>query len=380
MRPDLTFDTREILATLRPWVESESPTHDAAAVNRMMRVAARDLAVAGATVETIPGWMGLSDCVRARFPHRNRDVPGILVLGHLDTVHPVGTLGTLPWRIEGDRAYGPGILDMKGGNVIALAAIRALAAAGIETPLPVTVLFTGDEEVGSPSTRDLIEAEAARHAFVLVPEPGQPGNGVVTGRYAIARFDVEALGRPSHAGSSPHEGRSAIRAMARKILAIDALSDSDCTFSTGIVSGGQWVNCVPTVCRGQALSMAKRQADLDRGVARMLALSGEEDGVRFTVSRGVTRPVWEPDAGCMALYEQARTLSEALGQPLPHHSAGGGSDGNFTGANGIPTLDGLGPLGQGYHTLEEHLLIDTLPQRARLFAALLANLGGAARA
>jgi glutamate carboxypeptidase len=325
----------------------------------------------------VPGRMGLSDCVRARFPHPRRDVSGILVLGHLDTVHPVGTLGALPWRIEGNRAYGPGILDMKGGNVIALAAIRALAAAGVATPLPVTVLFTGDEEVGSPSTRDLIEAEAARHAFVLVPEPGQPGNGVVTGRYAIARFALEALGRPSHAGASPHEGRSAIRAMARKILAIDAMSDADCTFSTGIVSGGQWVNCVPTLCRGQALSMAKRQADLDRGVERMLALSGEEDGVRFTVTRGVTRPVWEPDAGCMALYERARALSEAQGQPLPHRSAGGGSDGNFTGANGTPTLDGLGPLGQGYHTLEEHLLIDTLPQRARLFAALLASLGAA---
>lgn len=380
MIPDLRFDAQDILATLQPWVLCESPTHDAAAVNRMMSVAARDLALLGATVETIPGRMGLSDCVRARFPHRDRDAPGILVLGHLDTVHPVGTLGSLPWRIEGDRAYGPGILDMKGGNVVALAAIRALAAAGIETPLPVTVLFTGDEEVGSPSTRDLIEAEAARHAFVLVPEPGQPENGVVTGRYAIARFELEALGRPSHAGASPHEGRSAIRAMARKILAIDALSDADCTVSTGVVSGGQWVNCVPTVCRGQALSMAKRQADLDRGVARMLALSGEEDGVRFTVTRGVTRPVWEPDAGCMALYERARALSEALGQPLPHRSAGGGSDGNFTGANGIPTLDGLGPLGQGYHTLEEHVLIESLPRRARLFAALLASLGAAGRA
>ncbi len=165
-------------------------------------------------------------------------MPGILILGHLDTVHPVGTLGALPWRIEGERAYGPGILDMKGGNVIALAAIQALAAAGIETPLPITVLFTGDEEVGSPSTRDLIEAEAARHAFVLVPEPGQPENGVVTGRYAIARFDLEATGRPSHAGSSPHEGRSAIRAMARMILAIDALSDADCTFSTASSPAG----------------------------------------------------------------------------------------------------------------------------------------------
>ena len=374
MMSELSLGAGEILERLRPWVECESPTHDASAVNRMMALAARDLAVAGASVETIPGRMGLSDCVRAKFPHPRRDTPGILVLGHLDTVHPVGTLASLPWRIEENRAYGPGILDMKGGNVIALAAIRALARAGIETPLPVTVLFTGDEEVGSPSTRDLIEAEAARHAFVLVPEPGQADNAVVTGRYAIARFDLEAQGRPSHAGSSPGEGRSAIRAMARKVLAIDAMSDADCTVSMGVIAGGQWVNCVPTTCRGQALSMAKRQTDLDRSVARMLALSGEEDGVRFSVTRGVTRPVWEPDAGTMALYERARALSEALGDPLPHRSAGGGSDGNFTGANGIPTLDGLGVLGRGYHTLDEHVLIDSLPRRARLFAGLLANL------
>jgi len=369
------FDAEEMLATLRTWVECESPTHDAAAVNRMMALAARDLAVLGARVETIPGRMGLGDCVRARFPHPRQDEPGILVLGHLDTVHPVGSLARMPWRIEGGRAHGPGALDMKGGNVLALAAIRALAAAGMRTALPVTVLFTGDEEIGSPSTRDLIEAEAARHAFVLVPEPGLPGDGVVTGRYAIARFDLEAVGRPSHAGTSPAEGRSAIRAMAAKILAIDALSDAECTVSTGIVSGGQWVNCVPTLCRGQALSMAKRQADLDRVIARMFALSGEEDGIRFTVSRGVTRPVWEPDAGTMALYERARRLAAQGGTVLSHASAGGGSDGNFTGAMGIPTLDGLGPLGRGYHTEEEHILIASLPHRARLLAGLLASLG-----
>ncbi len=197
----------------------------------------------------------------------------------------------------------------------------------------------------------------------------------MTGRYAIARFDLEAVGRPSHAGTSPGEGRSAIRAMARKVLAIDALSDADCTVSTGIVSGGQWVNCVPTVCRGQALSMAKRQADLDRVVEQMLALSGEEDGVRFTVRRGVTRPVWEPDAGTLALYDVARDLAAGTGVDLFHCSAGGGSDGNFTGARGIPTLDGLGVLGAGFHTLDEHVLIDSLPRRASLFAGLLMRLG-----
>ena len=168
------------------------------------------------------------------------------------------------------------------------------------------MLFTPDEEVGTPSTRDIIEAEAARNKYVLVPEPGRPNNGVVTGRYAIARFNLEATGKPSHAGATLSSGRSAIREMARQIIAIDGMTTEDCTFIVGIVHGGQWVNCVATTCTGEALSMAKRQADLDRGVERMLALSGTANDVTFKVTRGVTRPVWEPDAGTMALYEKAR--------------------------------------------------------------------------
>ena len=207
-----------------------------------------------------------------------------------------------------------------------------------------------------------------------MPEPGRPDNGVVTGRYAIARFNLEAVGRPSHAGARLGAGRSAIREMARQILAIDAMTGEDCTFSVGIVRGGQWVNCVATTCTGEALSMAKRQADLDRGVERMLALSGTHDDVSFTVTRGVTRPVWEPDSGTMALYEHARGIAEQLGLSLPHGSAGGGSDGNFTGALGIPTLDGLGVRGGDMHTLNEHIEVDSLAERGRLMAGLLATL------
>ena len=371
---NLPFDADAMLAGLRPWIECESPTYDAAAVNRMMDLAARDLALMGARIERIPGRTGFGDCVRARFPHPREDEPGVLVMGHMDTVHPVGTLAALPFRRDGERCYGPAICDMKGGNYVALEAIRQLARAGIETPLPVTVLFTPDEEVGTPSTRDVVEAEAARHRFVLVPEPATAEAGVVTGRYAIARFNLETVGRPSHAGARLAEGRSAIRAMARRIIEIEAMTSDDCTFSVGVVHGGQWVNCVATTCRAEALSMAKRQADLDQGVERMLALAGTADDVAFTVTRGVTRPVWEPDAASLALYETARGIAKALGFDIPHKSAGGGSDGNFTGAMGIPTLDGLGVQGAGYHTLDEHILVDSLVQRGRLMAGLLATL------
>jgi glutamate carboxypeptidase len=370
----LPFDTAGMLAGLRRWVECESPTYDPAAVNRMMDIAQADLSAMGAAVERIPGTLGFGDCVRGRFAHPRAGEAGILVIGHLDTVHPVGTLAALPWRLDDDRCYGPGILDMKAGNFLVLEAMRRLAAAGATTPLPVTILLTSDEEVGSPSTRALIEAEARRHRYVLVPEPDTVGRSVVTGRYAIARFVVETTGRPSHAGAALRDGRSAIREMAREILAIEDGTTDDCTFSVGVVEGGRWVNCVPTRARAEVLSMAKRQSDLDAGVARLLARSREGDGVAVRVERTVTRPVWEPDAGTLALFETARAIGRTLGFELKHGSAGGGSDGNFTGAAGIPTLDGLGAGGRGLHTLEEHIDVGTLVPRGRLMAGLLATL------
>jgi glutamate carboxypeptidase len=370
----LPFDADAMLQGLREWVECESPTFDAAAVNRMMDVASRALVLAGARIERIAGRLGYGDCVRATFPHPKPHEPGILVMGHLDTVHPIGTLAKLPFRWEGNKAWGPGIQDMKAGNYLSLEAIRQLQRANVPTHLPVTVLFTSDEEVGSPSTRDVIEAEAARHKYVLVPEPARPDGGVVTGRYAIARFNMEATGRPSHAGARLGEGRSAIKEMARKLIEIEDMTTSDCTFSVGVIHGGQWVNCVSTTCTAEALSMAKRQEDLDRGVDAMLALRASSNEVQFKVTRGVTRPVWEPDAKVMALYETARGIAGGLGYDITSQSAGGGSDGNFTGAMGIPTLDGLGVAGQGAHTLDEHIQIDSLAYRGKLMAGLLSSL------
>ncbi|MFC7474306.1 M20/M25/M40 family metallo-hydrolase [Dankookia sp. GCM10030260] len=368
---DLPFDAEAMIPGLRAWVECESPTFDAPAVNRMMAIAARDLALLGARVETIPGRMGYGDCVRATFPHPRAGEPGILVMGHLDTVHPVGTLEPLPFRREGNRLYGPGVYDMKGGNYIAVEAIRQLIKAGIATSRPVTVLLTSDEEIGSPSTRDLIEAEAARHAVVLVPEPARPDGGVVTGRYAIARFNLRTTGKPSHAGARLADGRSAIREMCRQVVAIEALTNDDVTYSIGVIHGGQWVNCVATHCDAESLSMAKRQADLDAAVEHMLSLRPTGNDVQLSVTRGVTRPVWEPDEHGMALYGTARRVAQAIGFDINHQSAGGGSDGNFTGAMGVPTLDGLGVQGAGGHTLEEHLLLDSLVPRAKLIAGLL---------
>ena len=371
----LPFDASTMCNGLRPWIECESPTHDAAAVDRMIDLATYDLAAMGASVERIPGRMGLGGCVRATFPHPKAGQPGILIAGHMDTVHPIGTLNVLPWRREGGKCWGPGIQDMKGGNSMSLEAIRQLAAAGVETPLPITVLFTPDEEIGTPATRELIEATASTQKFVLVPEPARPDGGIAWGRYAIARFNLETTGTPIHAGVDPRLGRSAVKEMAKRILQIEEMTTDSCTFSVGCVQAAQaHVNCVPSGCSAQALSMAKRQPDLDAGVEKMMALNDPDAAVGFHVTRGVTRPVWEPSDADKALFEHAKSLAADLGFEINAQMAGGGSDGNFTGAMGIPTLDSLGVRGAGLHTLNEHIEIESLAERGKLMAGLLATL------
>ncbi|MCF7701361.1 M20/M25/M40 family metallo-hydrolase [Loktanella sp. M215] len=372
----LPFDTDEMIAGLKPWIETESPTFDAAAVNRMMDLVQHDLAALGARVERIPGRMGYGDSVRATMPHPKAGQGGILLLGHMDTVHPVGTLQKLPFKRDGAICYGPGLMDMKGGNYVFLDALRKLLAAGVETPLPVTVLFTPDEEVGTPSTRALIEAEAKRHQFILVPEPACPDGGAVIGRYAIARFNLQTRGKPSHAGWALGEGRSAIAAMAKSVAVIEGMTTPDCTFSLGVIHAGQWVNCVSSFCDAEVLSMAKTQALLDAGVARMMALDDDSGEVVMEVRRGVTRPVWEPDQpGTMAMLKVAQDIAQDIGFEMSGTSAGGGSDGNFTGFLGLPTLDSIGVRGKGLHTLTEHIEVDSLVERAKLAAALYCRLG-----
>ena len=372
------FDAETIAGDIAAWGAVESPTTDTAGVNHMMDLAADALSDLGAGVERLDGIDGYGDVVKGHFPGPDgADAPGVLILCHLDTVHPVGTLdGPLPIRRDGDRLYGPGVYDMKGGGQLALHAIGALRSAGRAPRLPVTVMFTPDEEVGSPSSRARIEAEARRHTFVLVPEPLKMGRKVVTGRHAIQRFEIATNGRPAHAGLTKKSGRSAIRVMARLIERVEAMTDDDrgLTYSVGIVQGGTFVNVVPTVCRAEVLCVAPSDDDLEEIKANMTALAGEEDGVEIHVDVGVTRPVFRPHAGTMALYDTAKALAAEIGIALEHGQFGGGSDGNFTGALEIPTLDGLGVDGDGAHTFEEHLLVSSLVPRCRLLAALIETL------
>lgn len=367
------IETAEILDGIRSWVEIESPTDDVAAVARMVACVRDEAAALGAAIEPIP-LPGFADGIRARSPWGG-DGPGILLLAHLDTVHPIGTLaGDLPFRVEGDRAYGPGTYDMKGGAYIALHALRAFVRQGRETRLPITFLFTTDEEMGSTASRPRIEAEARANKYVIVAEPCRQGN-LVTARKGTARFQIDFFGRPAHSGSKHEEGRNAIKEMARHILDLEALTDyaRGVTLNVGVVTGGTRYNVVPAHAR---LHLDVRLPDrecVDGIVSRVRGLAPHDPDVRIEVTGRVERPPFERLPHGAALFERVRALGAEMGLEIGEVAVGGASDGNFT-APIAPTVDGMGIAGAGAHTLEEYMDVSSLAPRCallhRLFGAL----------
>ncbi|MGE8941035.1 M20 family metallopeptidase [Leptospira interrogans] len=355
-----------LLSGISTWVEIESQTADIAGVNRMMDRAATGFRQAGARVERLPGTNGTADHLSISSPWGG-DGPGVLVLCHLDTVHPKGTLEQLPFRVEGDRAFGPGIYDMKGGAYLAYAAYRSIVEAGKTTPLPIRFLYTSDEEIGSLESRAHIEAQARNAKYVLVTEPARDGGKIVTARKGVARFVIEITGRPAHSGSRHADGRSAIVEMAHQILAIESMTDyaRGITLNIGMVNGGTAANVIPAHCRASIDLRIASVADCDEIIARLKTLKPRNPDTTIKISGGLNRPPFEKNVGVERLYEHARGLAAELGFDLVDTYTGGGSDANFT-AHLVPTLDGLGVDGNGAHTLEEHLLVSSLVPRMQL--------------
>jgi glutamate carboxypeptidase len=373
---DQTIDVGGMIEGIRRWVESESPTRNKAAVNRMLDLIATDLDGLPVKVERLRGREGYADMLELRAGAG--DAPGILVLSHIDTVHPIGTLaGALPFRRDGDRLYGPGLYDMKGGAYLAFDAFRAVARAG-SARLPIVYLFTPDEEVGSPISREVIEAEARRARYVLVTEPARDGGKVVTSRKGVGRFEVTATGVPAHAGGSHRKGRSAIKEMAHQILAIEAMTDytRGVTTTVGMISGGTAPNVIP---QHGHISVDLRVRDAATGrefEERILGLKSVDPDVKLKVTGGMNRPPFEKTAAIDALLRQAQALARDIGFVLADTMmTGGGSDGNFTAALGVPTLDGLGIDGDGAHTEWEHGYISSIEPRTRLMRRLFETLG-----
>jgi glutamate carboxypeptidase len=375
-RPVPSFDTDRMLAGIRDWVLHETPTD---APERVSALAARigaEIAAAGAHTEIIPGRDGRGDHLVVRSPWRDgANGTGILVLSHLDTVHPVGELARNPFRVEGDSAFGPGIYDMKGGAYLAHHALRELLREGKRTKLPITHVYVSDEEVGTDTARALIEGLAASAKYVLVTEPARDGGRIVVARKGTARFDMTIRGRPAHSGARHEDGRSAIKELARQILVLEGFTDyaRGITVNVGVVAGGTRPNVVAGHARAEIDMRVANPAQAEEMVAKVLGLAPHDPDVTVTVTGGMNRPPYEQDARGAALFQHARGLAAEIGIDLVGVKTGGGSDGNFT-AHVAPTLDGLGVDGKGGHTGHEQLYVSSIAPRGRLMYRLFETL------
>ena len=359
----------ELIETL---VAIESPSDDRDAVNRCGRELASRLEAIGGSVTTIPS-ASAGDHLRASFGAGDRQ---ILLLGHFDTVWPVGQLERMPLKRDGGRLHGPGVFDMKAGIGLAALATRAvLEAGGLET-CRVVMLWTTDEETGSRTSRALIETEAAKSDAVLVFEPSLPGGALKTSRKGVGQFEIVARGVSAHAGLDPGKGVSAVRELARQIIALDDLQDAahGVTVTAGVISGGTRANVIPDEARAIVDARADTIDDARRVERAMKALQPQIHGARLEVTGGFDRPPLERSAAVVKLFELARGVAAEIGVKLEEGAAGGGSDGNFTAALGIPTLDGFGAIGDGAHALHEHVEIDALVPRAAVISAVLARI------
>ena len=363
-----------ILSTIRELVEIESPSHNKVAVDRLADTVALKFSQLGGEVRFHRA-KDFGNHLQIDFasPGRSAAQP-VLLLGHYDTVYPLGTLATMPCRAVDNKLTGPGVLDMKSGIALMLHALSALQAWHGQLPRPVTVLLVSDEEVGSDSSRAITESLAKKASAVLVLEPSYGFQGAVkTARKGVGEYLVKVTGKASHAGLDFQKGVNAILELARQIEKISRFTDlkKGLTVNVGIVSGGSRTNVVPAEAAAQIdvrIARIKDAAGIDK---QMRSLRPFNRKCKIEITGGINRPPMERTAGVAALYAQASVIALELGWKLGEAAVGGGSDGNFTAGLGIPTLDGLGGVGDGAHATHEHILISELPRRAALLARLI---------
>ncbi len=365
-----------VVAFARALVEAESPSGDEAgsqAVVSLLAAAAAGISRAP-TIERVAS-EDYGEHLRVTAFGDSREKP-IVILGHTDTVHPRGSLKERPWRIVGNRAYGPGVFDMKASCALAIEVVRACVATGLTPKRPLVLLLTCDEETGSYTGRQLVEAEARRAHAVLVLEP--PGNGgrVKTGRKGTGMFTIEARGRAAHAGLEPEKGASAILELARQTERLHSFNGSSggISINVGVLSGGTLSNVVPAEARAEIdvrFSCAEEAARIEHEIFN---LRPYDDRVQLIVTGGINRPPMERNERVMGLYVKAKELAQQLNFELGEIQVGGASDGNFAAAAGAAVLDGLGILGDGAHATHEHIIVDDIPRRGALLAGLVATL------
>jgi glutamate carboxypeptidase len=366
-------DLPEALAFLEGMVSMESPSFDKLLVDKVARFVAARFAAIGAQTELIPTER-FGDHVVARFGPTGR--PPVILLGHTDTVFPAGEIQKRPFKIQGNRATGPGVFDMKGGILLMWMALRSLSTTSGTLSEPVTVLLTSDEEVGSTTSRALIEKEARGAKAVLVLEPSLPGGVLKTERKGVGRFTVKAIGRAAHAGIEPEKGINAVEEIAHQTLRLQKISDfaRGTSVTVGVVQGGTRVNVVPAEAALEVDVRVKSMEEADRIAKTIRALAPVLPGARLEIRGSISRPPMERTVDTARLFSLACAVGASIGMDLKEGSTGGGSDGNLTSALGVPTLDGLGPVGDGAHSDSEYIEINSLPERAALIAGLVQRL------
>jgi len=360
----------ESVALLRQLVEIESPSNNKPALDRLGQFIAARLRDVGAQVTTVPQTQ-VGDHLLATWGEGG--APPVVTLCHIDTVWPIGTLAARPWREEEGKLYGPGAFDMKAGTAILLTALRYLRETNMPLARPLRMLFTTDEETGSDTSRALIESTARDAVLVICLEPALPGGALKTFRKGTGDFTLTAHGRAAHAGADHAKGINAIEEIARQALALQQMTDYEAgtTVNVGVISGGTVNNVVPERAQIKVDVRVSTRAEGERIHRAITGLQPQLTGARLEIEGKLDRPPMERTPQIVAAFQRAQAIGASLGLDLIEGATGGASDGNFTGALGIPTLDGMGAMGDGGHAVHEHVLTHSLPERAALLAAIL---------
>ena len=373
---ELEKETDGILKTTKELVEIESPTTDRQACNRLTAYLQTRLEGLGMIVRRI-SVPDFGDHIAAEFPGDSQGDPGIFVLGHYDTVWPVGELSKRPVSLEENRMTGPGIYDMKSGIALAIHAIDYLKRENIPSKLPIRMLWNSDEELGSPTSRSLIEAMAANAKYVLVFEPGDlPGGEVNTFRKGVMEYRIDVRGRSAHAGADHEKGLNANCELARQVLHLEALTDyqSGTTVNVGVITGGTRSNVVAEYAHAKVDIRTASARETNRIQQVLENTTPEREGFDLTVTQLKFRPPLERHATVVELYHKARQVAQDLNLELPERFSGGASDGNFTAAMGKATLCGIGAVGDGAHAVHEFIAVDWIARRMAIIVGLLSTL------
>lgn len=373
LQEKINTNETSMLEVLEQLVNHETPSTDKTALDGYARKIAARFENLGAKAKLFPV-PDHGDQLKISFSQGgDADEKPALLLCHYDTVWPLGTIAKQPFHIEGDQAFGPGIYDMKASHVMAEFALQGIIDLDLDLPRPIDILFTSDEEIGSPSSRVLIEENAMNSEYVLVLEPPTAGGALKTARKGVGGYRLRVEGRAAHAGSQPELGLSAINELAHQIIYLESLADLEqgTTINVGVIKGGTRSNVIAAHAEAEIDLRVWTPQEAERIDSALKDLQAVNSGVRLEVEGGINRPPMERTEANINLFRRVQRVGEELGLVLKEGSTGGGSDGNFTAALGIPTLDGLGIMGDGAHAVHEHILVPHLARSTALLAAIL---------